>query len=226
MENEEIKTLRRLVSGYKASISNLSNQYLYVLDSLNDCQKKYESLQTEFLDFKKKYEKPGIKKSESLNQLKKSESLGSLKSFDNLYPLSKAPTLVDEELFPELQVEDISNDASLEFETEEVDSGPKTVTLVNKPLEFSSRDDLVTTQSDDEDDDAFFKRIQRDSTLEKSKTSPPDLPLPIPEDEEEIKKKPQSLKQFIENLKKKGSDASSSKKDKGKENVYYDESFF
>ena len=193
MENEEIKRLKKLVTGYKLSIGNLTNQYTYVLNALSDCQKKYDLLLDDFTNLQKECElkefpKPkSMKKSKSLGELDaKSKSKQKNKSQDLLteeissqvpIPLSRSPTLADIALFGNA-TEDLSSALPETIDVSDIDSEPYGATPRTKTLVEPRTLQFGETETENRFDELSLDQ-ETDPWL--TNTSPPSSDLPIPD---------------------------------------------
>lgn len=171
MENDEITRLQKIISGYQFRLNNLSNQYTYVLNALNDCQEKYELLQNDFSNLEKKCE--NLENSQPKEKsLKKSKSHGELQ--ENNLPLSKSPTLADISSFDDLSGEDLSLELSnaLDFSdmpVSDIDKVSKTKTLVEGSPIFGESEDYTSppisqpsqsTDGTEDDNKPFFQEVR------------------------------------------------------------------
>lgn len=190
MENDEIKKLRRLVSGYQLRINNLANQYSYALNELSDCQKKYDLLLNDFTELQKQFEElkdtsktktKTIKKSKSLSDLgdkpkQKTKQDDILNEVSPVIPLSRVPTLADVGLFED-STEDLSSVLPDTMNVSDIDSDmyiytPRTKTLVDQDtLRFG--DNLETEDNESE------MKLPDMWGVESHPESPPSSELPV-----------------------------------------------
>lgn len=195
MENDEIKKLKRLVSGYQLRINNLANQYTYSLNALSDCQKKYDLLLNDFTELQKecdelkdssKTKTKTMKKSKSLSELqdkskqksKQDDILNQVSS--SFIPLSRVPTLADVGLFG-TSTEDLSSALPDTVNVSDIDSDmyidtPRTKTLVDRDtLQFGDSDENEINVSTSESELNFDL-----PTESWGMESPPSVELPVP----------------------------------------------